>query len=170
MRPLVKGVLVLGGYVGAVVAASVAVAVNDARMDPVTRQSGMAAGGDMILWLGVFALASVPETGAGLFFLRPVEWFWRGLCRAALFVAATAVLAAVGYFVARGGAPGTPLYYWGASSVLRLLVTPLFGALFFVCGMAAPARSFRLQLLGAALFEGVALGCFALGIAMSFAG
>jgi hypothetical protein len=166
MKPLLKIALVIGGYVGAFLAASAAVVVNDARMDPITQQSGMAAGGDMILWLGVFALASVPATGAGLFFLRPYQKFWRILCLLSLIVAGTAVFAAVGYLL--HAAPGSPLYYWTAGAVLRLLMTPMLGLAFLVCCAFAPGRTFRLQLLAATLCEGVGLAAFALGMARSF--
>jgi hypothetical protein len=170
MSPLAKIGVVVAGYVGAFALASAAVVVNDAAMDPVTQQSGMAAFGDSLLWLGVFGVCAVPPTGAALFFLRPHPRFWRVLCGIALFIAATGAIAVLGYFVGRTAAKDTALYYWSASSVLRLLLTPLFGLLFLLACVFAPGRAFRLGLLVATLAEVAGFICFVLGLAMSFAG
>ncbi|MFN8414405.1 MAG: hypothetical protein U0Z26_18645 [Anaerolineales bacterium] len=65
--------LVLGGYVMACLLANAAVYVNDLYMDPVTAAGGMAAFGDMILFIGVCGVAALVPTGLGLYFLW-VTW------------------------------------------------------------------------------------------------
>ena len=53
---------------------------------------GMAAFGDCILFLAIFAVASLPVTGAALFFLRPYPAFWRALAALAVVVALTGLV------------------------------------------------------------------------------
>jgi hypothetical protein len=65
----------------------------------------MFAFGDSILFLGVFALASLPATGAALFFLRPYEIFWRVLAVGAVAIAVTGIIVLVDMLGSRTGPP-----------------------------------------------------------------
>ena len=64
-----KAGLVAGGYAAAILSAYVAVCINDAFMDPVTAQGGMAAFGDLILFVLVFCFVSILPTGLAVYFL-----------------------------------------------------------------------------------------------------
>jgi hypothetical protein len=50
----------------------------------------MYAFGDVLLYLGTFAVAAVPATAGALFFLRPYPRFWKALSATARVIAATA--------------------------------------------------------------------------------
>ena len=79
MKPLIKVVIVLGGYLLAVIAARAAVALNMARLRalPDPPSDGMSAFGDLVLFVFVFGVLALLPTGAALFFLlakkRPDE-------------------------------------------------------------------------------------------------
>jgi hypothetical protein len=109
--------------------------------------------GDLLLFLGVFALAAVPATGAALFFLRPYRSFWIALSVAALVVAATGFAALIDYVAAQTAPPEYALYEWSALAVLRILATPLFALGFLLSALFAPTRSARVALLMATAIE-----------------
>ena len=82
LRPAARVGIVVGGYVLAFIVASVAVwiqvatataAASAATVDP-QASAGMGAFGDALLFLAVFALASIPPTAAAALFLS--RW-WR---------------------------------------------------------------------------------------------
>ena len=163
-KPIVRTGVVVGGYVGALLVASAAVAVNVAATSGADRQgaSGMYAFGDSMLFLGVFGVAAIPATGAALYFLRSARGFWRPFSVVGLTIAGTAVAAAVLYLVGRGTVPGSTLQTLAGFSVLRILIAPLFGLAFFLAGLFAPTRSDRIALLVATAMEAAAFGVIAL--------
>ena len=122
----------------------------------------MYAFGDSMLFVGVFGIASIPATGAALYFLRSVPRFWRPISLVGLTIAGTALAAAALYLVGRGAAPGSTLHMWAAFAVLRVLMAPLFGLGFFLGGLFAPVRRDRITLFAGMLMEGVAFGLVAL--------
>jgi hypothetical protein len=155
MKPAAKVGVVIGGYVAAcgVAAAVVSLSVALSHRPASQASSGMVAFGDTLLFLGVFGLAGVVPTAAGLFLLRPYLPFWRLLSAAALLVAVTGLAACGEYVLQRSAAAGTWLQAWSGVAVLRILAAPLFGLAFLTSGLLAPRRSFRLVLLGATLVE-----------------
>jgi hypothetical protein len=155
VKPAAKIGLVLGGYIVAIGIASAIVALHVALTDGPDSQasSGMMAFGDSLLFLAVFGCVAVVPSGAGLFFLRPVQSFWRLLSGVTLVIAATGLLAAAVYIGQQVGGSWALIDDWSAPAVLRLLVAPLFAGAFFLSGVFAPGRRFRYVLLGASLAE-----------------
>ena len=157
MRNSAKLALVAAGYVGAFLAALAIVALYVAATSGPDRQAsgGMYAFGDSLLFLGVFGVAAVPATGAGLFFLRPYAAFWRVLAGVAVAIAVTG-LAALGVCVAaRAADAGPALHSWSAFAVLRILVAPLVALAFLVSGAFAPRPAARIALGGAMISEAI---------------
>lgn len=149
MRPLAKTGWVAAGYGAALAIAVATVGLYVAVTSGPARQnsSGMFAFGDSLLFLAVFGVAAIPATGGALFFLRPCRPFWRVLSLTACGIASTGLVAA---FVACLAIPASD---WVASSVLRILMAPLFATTFLLAGLFAPNRSFRMALLVAAAIE-----------------
>lgn len=154
MKAPAKIGLVVAGYVGAAMVTYAIVAIYVASTSGPDRQtsSGMYAFGDGLLFLGVFAVASVPATAAALFFLRPYRLFWTVLSLLGMVVASTGVAAAIGFAVGRT-ATVHPLSTWITLSTLRLLVSPILALSFLVCTVFSPTRFPRLAFLAAALIE-----------------
>jgi hypothetical protein len=121
VRGPVKIGLVGIGYVGAFLVASAIVASYVASTSGPDRQNygAMFAFGDDVLFLAVFGVASVPPTGAALFFLRPYRSFWRALSIAALAIAATGLAAFIDYLAARTAEAGSVLHVLSGLAVLR---------------------------------------------------
>jgi hypothetical protein len=96
VKPLVKVLVVGGGYAAAGLAASAAVAIRVANTNTADARasSGMYAFGDAFLFLAVFAVVALVPTGAGLWFLRPYRRFWT-VSAIGLAVAMTGLSAAV---------------------------------------------------------------------------
>jgi hypothetical protein len=155
-----KVCLVVAGYGMAFAIASVVVALYVAATDGPDRQasSGMHAFGDSLFFLGIFGVASVPATGAALYFLRPYPRFWSALSRAALGIAATALLAVVVYFAGRTATAASALGMWAALAVLRLLATPLMALGFLLSALFAPGRAARNGLLVDTAIEAAVFG------------
>jgi hypothetical protein len=149
--------LIGAGYIGAFAAASAVVAVHVAATQGPDRRAyaAMFDFGDTLLFLGVFGLAAVLPTGAGLFFLRPYHRFWRALATVAVVVAATAVAAFVVMLAWRGAGARSVASAWAALASLRILLAPLPALAFFVSGVFAPSRNPRLALLAATAIEGL---------------
>jgi len=168
MRGWVKVALVVAGYVGAVVAATAVVAVHVAMTSKDRQGSdGMYAFGDTLFFLAAFGLASIPATGAGLFFLRPYLAFWRRFATAALVIAATALVALIVHMVAQTADPHSGFYAWSAFAIPRIIVAPLFALGFFLATIFAPNRSARIALFVATVLEAVAFGGVALRILLA---
>ena len=155
MRAAAKVGLVAAGYVGAFLVASAVVAIYITSTSGPDRQTygAMYDFGDSILFLAVLAVAAVPATGAALFFLRPHRSFWLAICVAAPAVAVTALVAMIQYVAGQGAGGAAAHTAWSALAVLRILASPLFAGAFFLSGLLAPGRAFRLVLFTATLIE-----------------
>jgi len=161
MRGWVKVALVAGGYVAAFLIATAVVAIHVAATSKDRIGSdGMYAFGDSLFFLAAFGLASIPATGAGLFFLRPFPAFWRRFSALALIVAATALAALIVYVVAQTVNPSSAFYAWSAFAFLRIIVAPLFALGFFLATLFAPNRSARIALFVATALEAAAVSGF----------
>jgi hypothetical protein len=86
-----KIALILAGYGLAVLMAMAAVKINSSFIPADQASGGMAAFGDLVLFLGVFGLAALPVTGAGMYILRERRRLW------ALLPAAAAAAFAAGF-------------------------------------------------------------------------
>jgi energy-converting hydrogenase Eha subunit A len=157
MKPSSKFISVVVGYAVALVTASVVVSIYVAATDGPDRQGsdGMYAFGDSILYLGIFGLASIPATGAALFFLRPYRLFWRIASICALAVAAIGVASLAVNLFYRNEGTASVLGIWSALTPLRFLLTPLFAIAFGLSFLFAPARSFRIAFFCATAVETV---------------
>jgi len=100
MKKMTKIGLVLAGFGLAFVGACLAAFLDDLATTQFQAQSGgMVAGGEMILFIGVFAFLSVFSIGLALFFLRSDEKFWNLFSLFAIGLALTGPLAE-GYMMA----------------------------------------------------------------------
>jgi hypothetical protein len=115
--------------------------------------SGMSAFGDSILFLGVFGLAAIPASVAGLFFLRPMHSSWRIFSIGAVAIAATGIAALADYLVPHHAASGSFLGAWSLLAPIRLLLAPLLAIAFFLSFVFAPTRAPRIAFLGASAIE-----------------
>lgn len=154
MKPSLKVALVAGGYIAALLMASVAVGLRMATTSGPDAQasSGMYAFGDALLFVSVFGVCTLVPTGGALFFLRPYRHFWTALSALGLAVAVTGIAAAILFTVGRH-APPSLLATWAGISVLRILVAPLLVPAFLVCALFSPHRPPRLAFLAAAAME-----------------
>jgi len=155
MTPLSRRLLVIAGYVLALMVAGAAVAIHAAITDDPDSQasSGMRAFGDSILLLAVFGLGAIPPSAAALFWLRPCPSFWRAASVVALAIAATGITALIAHLLPQGADAGSVAGTWSVWSPLRVLLAPLFAITFLLAGLLAPARSYRSALLGATAIE-----------------
>jgi hypothetical protein len=161
-RPAAKAGMIALGYAIAVVIAMLVLRVYVAATGSVDRQGagGMSAFGDSLLFLAVLGVASIPATGAALYFLRSSRTFWRVLAVGSLVVASTALMALV-LSIASSASAGTRLQTWSMFVPLRILVAPLLALFFLLAGVFAPTRPTRLSLLSAFAMELVAFVCVA---------
>ena len=139
MRTGTKVLIVLLGFIAALVIASAVVAIRVAATSGPDRETyaAMYDFGDSILFLAVFAVAAIPATGAALYFLRPWRPLWAMLSVAAVLCGATSLIAALSY--AMRSAP-----VWAP---LRLFAVPATGSVFLMSGIFAPTRSARILFL-----------------------
>ena len=157
MKSSYKFILVAAGYLMALVIAGVVVGIYAAATDGPDRQaySGMFAFGDSILFLGIFAVAAIPATGAALFFLRTYPLFWRVFVAGALAMTTTGVAVFVDFLASQNAATASFLGAWSMLSPLRILLAPLFAIVFFLGVLFAPTRPTRMAFFGAAAIETV---------------
>ena len=155
MKPLSKVMLVVAGYLLALVIAAVVVSLYHAATSGPDRQSasGMFAFGDSVLFLAIFGVAAVPPTGAALFFLRPYPAFWRMVSVGTLVIAMTGVTALAAYLAPQNTGLGMVLKEWSSLSPLRFLLAPLLTLAFLLAMLFAPTRSSRVVLLCASVVE-----------------
>ena len=160
MRPLAKLGVVLGGYVVAFAIASAVVAAYIAATETPDRQTyaAMYDFGDLLLWLGVFGLASIPATAAGLFFLRPFRLFWIALSTVALALVATSSVAVVARLLHAIVDTQQISRSLLAFASLAIITAPLSAGFFVLSGVLAPDRPTRRALLGAAALQVVFFG------------
>ena len=156
VKPAARVGVVVAGYV-----AAFAIAVAVARVlgaDAATQHAypGMTAFGDSVLFLGTLGVASLPATGAALFFLRSRHTFWLVLTVASLGVAATAVLATFVILAPSPARPDQAIATWRAMAPLRIFAAPPLALLFALAAVFAPTRSTRIQLACATAAEVVA--------------
>jgi len=163
MNVPVKISLVIAGYVAAFFAAGAVTALYVASMAGTDRGSdGMTAFGDSLLFLAALGVASLPATGAALYFLRPWRAFWIGLSVLALLSAASGVLAAIVYAIGTTTGGTGILQQWANFAVLRILIAPLFALAFLLSGLIAPTGRLRALLLSATAVETLAFSCIVL--------
>jgi hypothetical protein len=155
MKTSSRVLLVVAGYLLAGVIAWAVVAVYAAVTIGPDRQAygAMFAFGDSVLLLGVFAVASLPATGAALFFLRPYPTFWRVFAVGAVAIALTGLVVLADALMSRGSTAGAVLGRWAVLSPIRTLVAPVLAMIFLLCGLLAPTRRTRLTLLATAAVE-----------------
>jgi hypothetical protein len=153
MQRLHKAALIALGYAAALALACAAVAVHMAISDPADSAGGMQAFGDAVLFLGVFAVASLLPTGIALYWLRQHQGFWNTLGVLGLLLALTGMAAAVLYAMGRYAAPPSALATGAGLSVLRLLVSPLCVPLLGLAGLLTRFTGPRRMLLGATALE-----------------
>jgi hypothetical protein len=155
MKSSSKIIVVLAGYLLALVIAWVVVTMYVAATSGPDRQTygAMFDFGDSILFLGVFALASLPATGAGLFFLRRYQVFWRVLAVAAVVSAVTGIVVLVDMLMSRNGTAGAVLGRWSMVSPIRVFAAPALALVTLLCGWLAPTRFTRLAFLCVAAVE-----------------
>ena len=139
---------ILTGYVIAFVLGIVVVALGTVFMGgPEARESaGMNAFGDLLLFLAVFAVTSIPSTIAALFALKTYPGFWLGLAVLAMLIAPTSVVA----FIAWNADPHSHAAEVG---FLRILASPFFVLGFALAGAIAPNTGPRIALYIAGAIE-----------------
>jgi len=149
MSARMKAAAVVAGYAVAFGIASIALAVRLAHTQGPDAQaaSGMYAFGDTALFIAVFVVASLPPTGAALYFLRSNRIFWNALAVVGVAIAASGLAAMAAYLT------GDRLNTLAALSPLRILAAPLLALVLFVAGIIAPLRAPRIALLIAAASE-----------------
>ncbi len=146
MKASSKIILVATGYLFALADAFGVVGIRIAATYGSDAQAsgGMSAFGDSLLFLGVFAVAAMPASGAALYFLRPFHTLWHIGSVAALAITSTGIGALATYLVPS---------WLGAWSPLRILLAPLLAMAFLLSGLIAPTRPSRVALLCASLIE-----------------
>ncbi len=146
--------LVAGGYFGALFVAFAVVTISSAFTDSPDSQGGMAAFGDMLLFITVFGTGAILPTLAGLYFLRPYPKFWMVFSAAALAAAAIEVLAVLLFFAGRlQDAPPT-LQFLAFIGLIKLFTAPCLALLFFGAALIAPIRRYRIWLFVSCSVEG----------------
>jgi len=154
--------VVLGGYALALAISCVAVAIYDRRFTPMDNQTmgGMIAGGEMMYFIALFLLGSLPPTGLGLWFLRRHRPSWSVFTVLGLAFAAAGLLSVLTMLVQAGVPPPAPwLVLVDLFSVGQMLGSPLFIVGFGLFAWMAPARDLRLRMLVAAGIEVLVLCC-----------
>jgi hypothetical protein len=164
LKPSSKIILVITGYALALVIAWVVVTMYVAATSGPDRQTyaAMFDFGDSILFLGVFAVASLPATGAALYFVRPYESFWRVTAAVAVAIALTGVVVLLDMLVSRTGTAGGLLGQWSMISPIRVFAAPALALVFLLCGWFAPTRVTRIAFFGATAVEAVVFAWVAL--------
>jgi hypothetical protein len=153
--------VVLAGYVLALVVSFVVVALWDRHFTAQDNQTmgGMIAGGEVIFFIGLFLLGSLPPTGLGLWFLRRHRPSWEVFTWLGLVFAAAGLLSMLAMFP-RPLDPQAPwLLVANVFSIGQLFGSPLFIAGFALFALLAPARDLRRRMVVAAGMEVLALGC-----------
>ena len=156
MNRTFKILLVLGGYVLAfLIALGGAVLQSVLKSADITQGSpGMSAFGDLMFFMGAFALLCVPPTLLGLWFLRKSTLFWNLAAGAVLAFAFTAPLAEG----TRSYIQWAGLYHdWGVwvdlVALLRTFGTPILAIASGLCAFIAPTPKTRWALCLAAAIE-----------------
>jgi hypothetical protein len=164
LKSSTKILLVLAGYLLALVIAWVVVTIYVTATSGPDRQiyAAMYDFGDSILFLGVFAVTSLPATAAALYFVRPYESFWRVTAAGAVAIALTGIVVLLDMLVSRTGVAGGLLGQWSMLSPIRVLLAPPLALGFLLCGWFAPTRVTRIAFFGATAVEAVVFASVAL--------
>jgi hypothetical protein len=161
LKTALKWILVLGGYAAAPAGAALVVYLHQIYfpLPPDVASSGMAAGGDMIFFIAVWAFLSLFPSALALFFLRSRPGFWNFFAWLGLGLAATAPLAEVLNILNR--LLQVRSAFWalaGFIALLRVGLAPLMALLFLAAGWMATPQKPRWILWAAA---GIELSVFA---------
>jgi len=164
MSRWVMWAMVLGGYVLALVASIIAVAIYDRRFSPADNQAmgGMIAGGEMIYGTGVFVLASLVPTGLALWFVRRHRPTWSVFSIVCLAFALVGLAAVLGGIAMRGANRAGLVMLVDLFSLFQMLGSPLWIGAFALFALLAPARDLRRRMLVAVAIEVVIAVCGAL--------
>jgi len=153
----IKTACVAAGYILALAVASAAEYIRYLFTQGPAAQaaSGMYAGGDFMLFLGVLGFMSIFPTALGLYFLRPFKKFWVVFAYGALALALTAPLAEVTLMTLKTlqlcQAPLWDVVY--LLGLLRIFATGVLAPGFALMAWVAPQKGPRLILLVAAGIE-----------------
>jgi len=154
--------IVLAGYLLAVVASVVAVAIYDRRFTAADNQTmgGMIAGGEMIYGAGVFFFFSLAPTGLALWFLRRSRASWSWFSSGCLAFAALGLVAALTILFVRGTTTRGPwLMVAELLGLAQMLGSPLWIAGFVLFALLAPYRDLRRRMFAALAIEVVIGAC-----------
>jgi hypothetical protein len=164
MRPAIKLAWIAAGYAAAFAIASAVESIRIANTIGPEAQasSGMYAFGDSVLFVAVFGLLALVPTAAAFYFLRSDRRFWLAISGIGFTVAITGVIAAILFAIGRHADPKTSLAFWGALSVLRILIAPLLTLFLLLAALVAPFRGPRMLLLAGAAMEAAVSGYGAL--------
>jgi hypothetical protein len=146
MKRGVKVLVLVGGYVAAFLIAVAAAHLFGASRGP-EHSDGMVAFSESLVFLGVFAVGSVPSTCFALFLLRRHRPFWIAGAVLAALIALTALWALVHTLnpAVRGA--------WADFSPIRVLLAPIFGLASLLAAIVCPFRIWRLTYIGTFLVE-----------------
>jgi hypothetical protein len=155
-----KIALVFFGYILAIALAAAVVYLYVLATDTPERvaSGGMYAFGDSMVFLAAFGLASLPATGAALYFLRGNRLVWIVLSTTGLALAVTGIAALFAVFTPHMGPSRTWLHLLADLSPIRVLVAPPFELAFCLAGIFAPTRWPRVILLLVAVSEAAVFG------------
>ncbi len=115
--------------------------------------SGMYAGGDMILGIGVFGMCALLPVGLALYWLRSVARFWSTLVSAAMIFAVSGFLAVLANMAASPSTGG-----WIFLAQARVGLMPLTSPALLLCALFAPRPRDRWLLLAAAVTDAAIFG------------
>ena len=156
MRTITTSGLVAIGYIAALVAAVAAVLIRRPWIpaEDLQASSGMHAFGDLLLFLGVFALTASVPTLAAVALLRNRPRVWMAGAAGWLVFAMSGLVAVPALWISPGGARSGPLpVLAGLYGVLHLLASPLLALLSALCAWLAPTRGARRFCVAAASVE-----------------
>jgi hypothetical protein len=152
LTPLGKVGWVFAGYVLAVVAAAGALACKYAVYYVLgihNIDSGMQAFGDLLSFIAVFGISSIPATVLMLGFLSDYPAFWHASSFAALVLGVIGIAASVIAVVNSASIVG-------GLALMLVLAAPLCALAFGISGIFSPIRGSRLSLFAAASLEAMA--------------
>jgi hypothetical protein len=159
LRPSVKVGVILLGLVVAMVIAWFAVAIEH-RMNPLPPEEasgGMAAFGDLVLYLAVFGVTALVPLALGLYWLRAVARFWSALTWGAGPFALTGLAALVAIIWV-----GHTTSSWILLAHARFGLMPLSALALLTCAIIARRPRHRWLLFAAAVVDGGIFGGYLL--------
>jgi hypothetical protein len=112
---------------------------------------GMAAFGDLLGFIGLLGILSLPPTALALYFLRPFAKFWTIFSIASLSLATLGVVSAA--LMGKQHLPPWSMLLVGFFGLVIVLGAPLLGISFLGFAWLAPKGSSRSRLIAAATIE-----------------